>query len=733
MVLITASVTAQHPKKLDSLYTVLKTSASDTVRINVQLKIAGILAREDSVKGYHEIRKALQLVSVLKDKNFALKSIDKIGRICYGNGLSQKARYYWDMGLGQAKSAGNTKWQSKFYMRIGDILHGDNLAKQCIAYFDSALAAAGKDESLLVDVYMKKGRAHYDIGDYKTAMDLYIQSQRLFEKNRMYNVEYGHLLHYIGSVFKRQKFYDKALVYYEKELALARQIKNKNLEAEALYLSAAMYGSAGDLEKELDYELKAYDLYKEEGNKRAMALMLGNMSGNYADKKDYRKAIACCEEALALHKETGDTEQDAWVFRSLGDYYSKINEHKKALSYLKKAMAAALSVETKQLLYRAEITESMAFAYARTGDYRSAFETYLDYRKLDDSLSNKDNKEYLNNLEKQYETEKKEKEIALLNKDKQMQGVELARHQTQRNALVIGCLLVLLIAGISIVAFINKRKTSRLLSKQVDEINYQNAVIREKNKDITDSIQYAKRLQEAVFPEADALNNYFAESFVLFRPKDIVSGDFYWFEEVNGKSIIIVGDCTGHGVPGAFMSILGHNLLNQIILEDEITRPAEILTLLDKRVSNALNKRGSKQEYNDGMDIAICVIDKHKKTLSYAGANRPLIIRRDSGLLELKPNKFAVGGIQDTRAKTFTQHEMPTERNDTLYLFSDGYYDQFGGPNGKKFKYKHLSKLIMEICTLPLKEQSEILNREFQSWMGQLEQIDDVCVIGVKI
>jgi serine phosphatase RsbU (regulator of sigma subunit) len=725
---------AGNPKKLDSLYTILKTSSSDTVKVNAQVKIAALLLRDDSVKGYHEIRKALQLISALSDKDFALKSIDKIGRACYSNGLLQKARMYWEMGLGRAKSTGDATWQAKFFMRIGDWLQHADFSKQCIAYFDSALKVAGNhDEKLLANIYMGKGRAHYDIGDYKTAMDHYIKAQRIFEKNQFYNVDYGHLLHFIGSVFKRQGFYDKALIYYEKELALARQIKNRSLEAESLYLCAAMYGSDGDLDKELDYELKALEIYKEEGNKKSMALMLSNISSNYADKKDYKKAIACCEEALELYKQTGDSKQESWVYRALGDYYSKTGLHKKALTYLKKAMATALQVETKQLLYRAEITESMAFAYSRIGDYKSAFNTYLDYRKLDDSLSNKDNKEYLSTLEKQYETEKKEKEIALLNKDKQMQGVELARHQTQRNALVVGCILVLLIAVISIVAFINKQKTSRLLIRQVNEINYQNAVIKEKNKDITDSIQYAKRLQEAVFPEADTLNNYFAESFVLFRPKDIVSGDFYWFEEINGKSIIIVGDCTGHGVPGAFMSILGHNLLNQIILEDEVIRPAEILTLLDKRVSNALNKRGSKQEYNDGMDIAVCVIDKNRKILSYAGANRPLILKRDSGLMELKPNKYAVGGIQDTRTKEFTQHDMLTEKNDTLYLFSDGYYDQFGGPNGKKFKYKHLNKLILDICALPLKEQSEILNQRFQDWMGQLEQIDDVCVIGIRI
>jgi serine phosphatase RsbU (regulator of sigma subunit) len=382
----------------------------------------------------------------------------------------------------------------------------------------------------------------------------------------------------------------------------------------------------------------------------------------------------------------------------------------------------------------------MAFAYSNMGDYRSAFNTLLQHRRLNDSLNNQSNAEYLSNLEKQYQTEKKEKEIALLNADKNLQKVELDKsnaivkqQKTQRNALIFGCVLILIIAGISIIAFINKRKTSKLLSKQVGEINYQNAVIKERNKNITDSIQYAKRLQEAVFPEANKLNEYFIESFVLFRPKDIVSGDFYWFEEIDNKTIIVVGDCTGHGVPGAFMSILGHNLLNQIILEDKITSPGKILNLLDKRVSNSLNKRESKEEYNDGMDIVICVVDKINNKIEYAGANRPLVIRRGEELIELKPNKHAIGGIQDSTCKFFSQQEISIQTNDILYMFSDGYYDQFGGPRGKKFKYKQLTSAILSMASASLEEQKNLLSDTLETWRGNLEQVDDVCVIGVKI
>ncbi|MBL7918511.1 MAG: SpoIIE family protein phosphatase, partial [Bacteroidia bacterium] len=331
------------------------------------------------------------------------------------------------------------------------------------------------------------------------------------------------------------------------------------------------------------------------------------------------------------------------------------------------------------------------------------------------------------------DTEKKEQEIALLNKDKLMNQAVIEKQATQKNALTIGGLLVLIIAVISVFAFISNKKKSNLLSKQVHEINYQNAIIKEKNKDITDSIVYAKRLQEAVFPLTNELNNYFCESFVLFRPKDIVSGDFYWFEETNNLTYLIVGDSTGHGVPGAFMSILGHNLLNQIILEEKISSPAEILSTLDNRVTKSLNKKGSKEEYNDGMDIGVCVIDKKSKKLYYSGANRPLIIKRGNEIFELKQNKFAIGGINTKDTKIFTQHEMDYFENDIFYLFSDGYYDQFGGPKGKKFKFKQLQEVLLTNANKSMEDQQKILNETFDAWKGNLEQVDDVCIIGIRL
>jgi serine phosphatase RsbU (regulator of sigma subunit) len=726
---------SQHSRKLDSLYTLLKSAKADSSKALLHLKIAGLVAKEDTVVAEREIKMALAIANKINDPNLTLRLYDKAGSAFSKAKQYAASNRYYQVGLIKSRLFSHKLWQCTFYGNLAWNLRKNDLTVQCSFYYDSALALAKKvaSEKNVAYLYSQRGRAAYDNGNYKSAMADYMEAQKLFDKNKWRDADLCGLYHFIGSVFKRQDQPAKAIEYYEKELALAIEIKNKDEEAEALYLCAQIYGELGDKKKDEECTLKALKIYEELDDKKSVALMHHNIAINYSNEKNYAKAIEHLEKSMKVYDELGFGEGRASTYETLGNLYSKTGQHKKAFAALDKAMEIAEKTEMKRLLNIVGITESMAYAYARGGDYKEAYYNLLDHRTLNDSLNNQSNVEYLHSLETQFQTEKKEKEIALLNTEKKLQSEEIATKTAQERTLAVISILGLIVAVVSVIAFVNKRKSSRLLTKQVNEINYQNEVIREKNKDITDSIQYAKRLQEAVFPEATQLNHYFAESFVLFRPKDIVSGDFYWFEQSGDKTILAVGDCTGHGVPGAFMSILGHNLLNQIILEYQITNPAEILRMLDKQVSSALNKKGTRNEYNDGMDIAIVVLDKKAKTFSFAGANRPLIIKRGDDVIELKPNKFAIGGIQDDTCKVFMPQQMEAKPNDVFYLFSDGYYDQFGGPEGKKLKYRNLVNFIGKIGTLSMSDQKNTLEKNFTDWQGNLEQLDDVCVVGVRV
>ncbi|MBI5541696.1 MAG: SpoIIE family protein phosphatase [Bacteroidia bacterium] len=265
------------------------------------------------------------------------------------------------------------------------------------------------------------------------------------------------------------------------------------------------------------------------------------------------------------------------------------------------------------------------------------------------------------------------------------------------------------------------------------EIAKQREELAVKNKSITDSINYAKRIQEAMLPSEYLFRKLLPDSFIFYNPKDIVSGDFYWVTEKESKIFIAAVDCTGHGVPGAFMSIIGFDLLRNITKEQGVENPAQILNLLNLGISETFSKHANESAIKDGMDVSLLVIDRNNKVLEYAGAFNPLYIARENKIIEVKGNRFAVGKMEGNEDLKFDNHIVSYRENDMLYIFSDGYADQFGGPLGKKFKFRRFRHLLLTINGLPLLKQKAFLEENFESWKGQLEQVDDILVIGIKL
>lgn len=276
--------------------------------------------------------------------------------------------------------------------------------------------------------------------------------------------------------------------------------------------------------------------------------------------------------------------------------------------------------------------------------------------------------------------------------------------------------------------------TERLLMEK--EINDQKIIIEEKNKDINDSINYAQRIQHAILPPVEKIENVLKDYFILYKPKDIVSGDFYWHAAVRNSTqnflVIAAVDCTGHGVPGAFMSIIGTTLLNQTVSNPAINTPAEALDYLNREIKKTLNQN-DQAPVRDGMDISLCTIDFENLKLEFAGANNPIYIIRNKELIELKADKQAITASPDTHSKAFTNQSFKLLKNDTIYLFTDGYADQFGGPKGKKFMYKQLKEVLINMHEVNMKEQKRVLIKTFENWKGKLDQIDDVLIIGVRV
>ncbi|MBN2520294.1 MAG: SpoIIE family protein phosphatase [Bacteroidales bacterium] len=302
-------------------------------------------------------------------------------------------------------------------------------------------------------------------------------------------------------------------------------------------------------------------------------------------------------------------------------------------------------------------------------------------------------------------------------------------------------LSIIIIITIVIIAYIKYRERqlrieNRILEEKVKErtarIEKQKVEIEEKNKYILDSIAYAKRIQDAVMPSKEVLDKVLNEYFILFKPRDIVSGDFYWVTQKENKIVIAVADCTGHGVPGAFMSMLGVAFLNEIVNKSKVSTANEILNQLRDNVKQTLSQSGKDQEARDGMDLALCIFDNETKTCQYSGAYNPLVIFKNGELIEMKADKMPIG-IHITEKDTFTNHEIKFKKGDIFYMFSDGFLDQFGGDTGRKFMAKPFKNLLSEIHAKPMHEQKAILNRTLENWQGNQNQVDDILIIGIRI
>ncbi len=304
--------------------------------------------------------------------------------------------------------------------------------------------------------------------------------------------------------------------------------------------------------------------------------------------------------------------------------------------------------------------------------------------------------------------------------------------EEQKEIIWLSLLFIIIVSILGVLAYRSyrlKNKANKLVMLQKEEIEEQHKVLEEQHKEITDSINYAKRIQDAILPPLKLVKGYMPDSFILYKPKDIVAGDFYWMEGINNLIIFAAADCTGHGVPGAMVSVVCHNAMNRSVKEFMLVKPSDILDKTREIVMETFEK--SAEDVNDGMDIALCSINTESNKLNFSGANNGLYVVRDGDIIEIKPDKQPIGNYKD--AKPFTNHEMSLQKGDVIYAFTDGFPDQFGGPKGKKFMYKPFRNMLIDIHQNPMDQQHETLVKAFSDWKGDIEQIDDVCVIGVRI
>ncbi|HXB11857.1 MAG TPA: SpoIIE family protein phosphatase, partial [Bacteroidia bacterium] len=495
------------------------------------------------------------------------------------------------------------------------------------------------------------------------------------------------------------------------------------------------YMEAGDYKNAEKYELESLEQLKKYGEKSNIAQSYTNIGEFYNKTKQYAKSLEYYSIALNMAEEADDKELQVYSLAGMSTLNEQVGDNKRAQDYGLQAIELAQKIHL--LLQVRDISKDLSGLFKKTNQTDKAFYYYQLYVDTKDSIENKENSKKMINAELNYEYEQKQQAQKLEDEKKEAISAEKARHERNiRNIYLGGFIVVLFLTILVFRNLLKVRKSNKIITEQKREVELQRNLVEEKNRDITDSINYARRIQQAMLPTKEQWDHYFKESFIYYQPKDIVSGDFYWCMGTDKGIVFSVADCTGHGVPGAFMSMLGISSLNKIVGEQAIVQPDKVLNELRNEIIKSLNPEGKLEEVKDGMDMTLCYLDRKNGVLEYAAANNPLWIARkkEQGyeLIECEADKMPVGKYLE-EGRLFTNHKMEVKKGDRLYVFTDGYADQFGGEKGKKFKYRQLQEKILDISGKPMAEQMQMLEKTMNEWKGKLEQVDDILVIGLEV
>ena len=671
------------------------------------------------------------------------------------------------------KSADN-KTKVDIYTKLCWKLRNSEPGK-AINYGKKAIELAHKInyEKGIVKAYSFTGVAYRNTGTYAQAFDFYYKG---LELAKQYNIpeQQGYAYINIGNLYLYQENYKEAIENLKNALKIAKSINNKGMISYC-YLNigrAELLAEKLDLAK--DNILNSLEIRKEINDTGKIAVSYKYLADVYVAQNDFNQAIIYYNKSLEGIKKENDLDLLSDIYNKAAILYLNKKQFAKSMKNAQKSLEIAKKIGTKLRIRNAY--QTCSDINRATSNYKEALFNLDMVFKYNDSLFNQKLSEKIKNIQYSLIQERKQNQINLLNTEKEHQG---------KFIFVLGVALVLGVVFLIISFRLNfhKKQANNLLNEQKsnillknEELNNQNEEIQtiadslteanieislqkeeveKSHQQITSSINYAKRIQTAILPDEDSLSDLFSEHLVFFRAKNIVSGDFYWVKKIRNYTVMAVADCTGHGVPGAFLSMLGITLLNEIIRRNDLSETSAVLDHLRSQIKSSLRQKGRYFENKDGMDFAICAIDNDSMKMQFSGANNPVYIIRktnsskeeypenirvkihkleeysDYHLIEIKPDRQPIGSY--IKEFPFTNMECQLQKDDTIFLFSDGYYDQFNGETGKKFNNGRFRKLLISIADKKLNEQQELLTKTFTDWKLKREQVDDVLVLGVRI
>ncbi len=737
----------------------------------VEIKVLNSLGTVQVSMGNYEAALESFLRSEKRCKELGeLKSIplNNIAAVYYFLGKYEKALGAYLGALETYEKAGNKRAMINPLMGVGNVYMNQNNLSKSLEYYRKALQMATEVNSKqgIAKSLNNMGMVFESSQQKDSALVYYIRSLHIKEEIGDKNIIANSLLN-IGNIYQEQKKTGKAMEYYNRSYNLCAETGNKNGIAESEINIGHLYSLMKQPEEAVQWINKGLELALQIKRKEIIKEAWYQLSDAYSVNGSYQKAL----EAYRNYVSEKDSLMNEENSKGMAEVQTKYETAKKEekIELLTKNKALDEAELNKQKLVRNFFVAGSLFLLLVAF---LLYNRYLIKQKANASLA------ALNSELEKLSAVVRETDNAVIITDaagnlewvnpgfRQMTGYTLDEYKSTHGGNLdeisgnpeIRNVIQKSVSENKAITYeaINVKKngesfwTQSTLTPILDETGQIKKIIiidtditqrkhaedevKRKNQDITDSINYAKQIQTAILPSRDVIRKHLPDSFILFKPKDIVSGDFYFFSAINDHQVLIAAvDCTGHGVPGAFMSMIGNNLLTEIITGKGITEPDEILNQLDKGVRHALKQNDASTESKDGMDLALCLLDTKTLTLDYAGANRPLFLLRKQELTELKPDKSAIGGFQSDQKRKFTLQHIQLQKEDALYLFSDGYVDQFGGPLAKKFMAKRFRQLLADCHSQQMSAQQELIDQTFLSWKGQNEQVDDILVIGIRV
>ena len=589
------------------------------------------------------------------------------------------ARYYAEMEFQFAKELGNAKFMAEALSLIGS-------SYKIMGVYDKAIEAYLES----IELNKKTGNKYYIIGDFNG----------------------------LGNVYLSMDDYVSAMKQYQYALEIIEDIGTLVGKGGILNNIGEIYRETGDHQEALIYYTKSYNLHKKLEEHSGMATALLNIGEVHNVEKNYQDAIDYYNRSLVIYKELEDKASVSFTLSCLGDVYN-------VQGYLKRSDSIASIALQKAQEVRSVIEIRMAAdclyrVYKQQGKSTKALEMHELYTLIKDSMENKESTRKLMQKEYQYQYDQQK----TLEEARHSEEIALSEEREKRQRLIsIGTGFGLLVLLFFVV----------LIYKRYKLANYQKHLIQEKNEQITDSIQYAKRIQHASLTSPQYLSTVFDNYFVFYQPKDIVSGDFYWAHNIDEDQVMVaVCDCTGHGVPGAFMSMISNSLLNEVVIDNANYQPEKVLDILSVEVIKTLKQDKDKIEALDGLDMTLLKIDKKNRTVQFAGAGHTLYLLRDGKVYEEKGDPYPIGYFFGRR-KPYVTKDLTLNKGDVLYLTSDGYIEQFGPMNKKKFGYQAFKNLLVEAGNEPIENQEDFFKNAINNWKANTTQVDDMLVMGIRL